>query len=100
MFLPRDNGILCDSMGPGPSPTHPPPSLGSELGAAIQAPGQGQCRMVPPGCLKVTGTLAFPPILHVLPALHSRAEQDLWAGNDLCREPKSETLGLSQEPGK
>ena len=87
-------------MGPGPSPTHPPPSLGSELGAAIQGPGQGQCRVVPPGCLMVMGMLAFPPILPVSAALHSKAEQDPWAGNDLCREPKSEALGLSWEPGK
>ena len=33
VLLPRD-GILCDSKGPGPSPTHPPPSLGSELSTA------------------------------------------------------------------
>ena len=39
VLLPRD-GILCDSKGPGPSPTHPPPSLGSELSTAIQGRGR------------------------------------------------------------
>lgn len=56
--------------------------------------------MVPPGCLMETGVLAFPPILHVSAALHSRDELDPWAGNDLYHEPKSEMLGLSQEPRK
>ena len=56
--------------------------------------------MVPPGCLMETGALAFPPILHVSAALHSRAELDPWAGNYLYHEPKSEMLGLSHEPRK